>query len=123
MKNERPLRFIASSKDDLSEMPLGVKRVFGFALRMAQNGEKHEKAKPLTGDKDFKGSGVLEVVEDHDGDTYRAVYTVRFRNTIYVLHAFQKKSKKGIATPKADLDLIKRRLKVAAADAEKETKK
>jgi phage-related protein len=82
----------------------------GYALRFAQAGEKHESAKPLRG---FKGAGVLEVVEDHDGDTYRAVYTVRFAGVVYVLHCFQKKSKKGIATPQRTMDLIQKRLQLA----------
>ena len=96
----------------------------GFALFQAQNGLKHADAKPLAG---FGGASVLEVLEDHDGNTYRAVYTVRFANAVYVLHAFQKKSKKGIATPKQDIDLIKARFKLAEEDSirwqEKKTKK
>jgi len=84
----------------------------------AQLGEKAETAKPLKG---FGGAGVLEVVEDFDGSTYRAVYTVRFSTAVYVLHAFQKKSKKGIATPKKEIDLVKARLKLAEADLKKET--
>jgi phage-related protein len=82
----------------------------GFALFLAQQGGKHADAKPLRG---FGGAGVLEIVEDHRGDTYRAVYTVRFAGRIYVLHAFQKKSKSGIETPKAEINLIKSRLKRA----------
>ena len=82
----------------------------GYALYLAQCGDKHPATKPLKG---FKGAGVLEVVEDFDGDTYRAVYTVKFAGVIYVLHAFQKKSKQGIATPKQDIDLIEARLKRA----------
>ena len=78
----------------------------------AQKGNKHPSAKPLRG---FGGAGVLEVVEDHDGDTYRAVYTVRLAGRVYVLHAFQKKSKHGIATPKAEMDLVERRLREAEA--------
>ena len=87
----------------------------GHALHLAQIGQKAPNAKPLRG---YKGAGVLEVVEDHDGDTYRAVYTVRFQGAIYTLHAFQKKSKKGIATPKHELDLIEARLKAAEEDYE-----
>jgi phage-related protein len=83
---------------------------FGFALYLAQDGRKHEQAKPLSG---FGSAGVLEVVEDWDRSTYRAVYTVRFESTVFVLHIFQKKSKRGAATPKADMDLIRGRLKVA----------
>ena len=87
-----------------------MRREIGFALYFAQMGDKHDSAKPLKG---FGGAGVLEVVEDHAGDTYRAVYTVRLAGTVYVLHAFQKKSKKGIATPRHDLDLIRERLRQA----------
>ena len=86
----------------------------GFALYLAQIGDKHPQAKPLKG---FGGAGVLEVVEDHDGETYRATYTVRFAHAIYVLHVFHKKSKRGTATPKADIDLIKKRLRDATEDA------
>ena len=93
-------------------MPQSVKNVFGFAIRAAQRGARHPDAKPLKG---FGGAGVLEVVENFDGDTYRAVYTVKFAGIVYVLHVFQKKSKRGAKTPKTDLDLIKSRLK----DAEK----
>jgi phage-related protein len=82
----------------------------GFALFLAQQGRKHSDAKPLRG---FGGAGVLEIVEDHAGNTYRAVYTVRLAGRVYVLHAFQKKSKPGIETPKSEIDLIKRRLKRA----------
>lgn len=82
----------------------------GYALYLAQGGEKHSSAKPLKG---FKGAGVLEVVEDFDGDTYRAVYTVKLEEVIYVLHVFQKKSKHGIATPKQDIELIEARFKRA----------
>jgi phage-related protein len=85
----------------------------GYALYQAQVGRKAPSAKPLRG---FGGAGVLEIVEDHQTDTYRAVYTVKFSELVYVLHAFQKKSKKGIATPKPDIDLIKRRLRVAEED-------
>jgi phage-related protein len=84
----------------------------GFAINDAQNGVEHPRAKALKG---FGGRSVLEVVDDEDGDTYRAVYTVRFAGAIYVLHAFQKKSKKGIETPRHEIDVIKSRLKVAEA--------
>jgi phage-related protein len=106
----KELCWIASTRDDLRGFPETVRQVIGYALYLAQNGHKHPDAKPLRG---FGGAGVLEMVEDHDGDTYRAVYTVRFKDAVYVLHAFQKKSKKGIATPRADIDLIKERLKAA----------
>jgi phage-related protein len=104
----KPLYWVASSLDDLREFPKPVQHSIGVALREAQLGGKHLSAKPLRG---FKGAGVMEVVEDHDGDTFRAVYTVRMRDAIYVLHAFQKKSKKGIATPKHIVDLIRARLR------------
>ena len=92
-----------------------MKRDIGFALDKAQRGDKHPSAKPLQG---FGGASVLEIVENHDGDTYRAVYTVRFAEAIYVLHCFQKKSKRGIKTPKKELDLIAARLKKAQEDYE-----
>ncbi len=106
----KPVEWIASSLDDLKDFPEEVQQVIGYALYQAQCGEKHPDAKPLKG---FKGSGVLEVVENFDGDTYRSVYTVRFEGAVYVLHIFQKKSKQGIATPKQDIELIEARLKRA----------
>ena len=109
----KPLKWIASAKRDLDAMPDDVKDVFGHAIDLAQAGGKHPDAKALSG---FGSAGVLEVVEDHQGDTYRAVYTVRFTAWVYVLHCFQKKSKSGIKTPQPDLDLIKARLKAAATD-------
>lgn len=93
--------------------PRAVQREMGRAVRVAQLGGKHESAKPLKG---FKGASVLEVVENHDGDTYRAVYTVRLAESVYVLHVFQKKSKKGVQTPKHVIELIKHRLRTAARD-------
>ncbi len=95
-------------------MPEDVIDVFGFALHLAQMGKKHDQAKPLKG---FGGASVLEVVEDYMGDTYRAVYTVKIADKVYVLHCFQKKSIKGIETPKQDMDLIRERLKAAQAHA------
>lgn len=106
----KPVEWVGSSLEDLREFPEEVQQVVGYALYLAQCGEKHPSAKPLKG---FKGAGVLEVVEDFDGDTYRAVYTVKLASVIYVLHAFQKKSKQGIATPKQDIELIETRLKRA----------
>jgi phage-related protein len=111
----KPVRWVGSSKDNLSDFPQEVRRRVGGALWDAQRGLKAPYAKPLRG---FGGTGVLEVVDDYDGDTYRAVYTVRFAGIVYVLHAFQKKSKRGIATPNAELDLIKQRLKRARKDYE-----
>jgi len=109
----KPLKWVGSAKRDLEAMPEAVKDVFGHALDLAQAGSKHPDAKPLTG---FGSAAVLEVVEDFRGDTYRAVYTVKFAGWVYVLHCFQKKSKSGIKTPKPDLDLIDRRLKAATED-------
>lgn len=100
-------------------MPSEVVDVFGYALHLAQYGGKHQQAKPLKG---FGSAGVLEVVEDDDGSTYRAVYTARFGNAIYVLHCFQKKSHKGIETAKQDVDLIRERLKFAQKHSEGVTK-
>ena len=106
----KPLYWVGSSKRDLLSLPGPVVDLFGFALFLAQDGRKHEQAKPLRG---FGSAGVLEVVEDWDRSTYRAVYSVRFEGVVFVLHIFQKKSKRGAATPKADIDLIRQRLKAA----------
>ena len=115
----KPVRWIASSKEDLSEFPKEVRGRVGVALWQAQIGRKAPYAKPL---KNYGDAGVLEIVDDFDGDTFRAVYTVRFAKAVYVLHAFQKKSKHGIATPKAELGLIDRRLKRAREDYEQWSK-
>jgi len=112
VNKEKPLEWIASSYKDLMALPLKVRRRFGFALSLAQMGDQDVAAKVLKG---FDGAGVLEVVEDDTGGTYRAVYTVKFAEAVFVLHCFQKKSKSGIATPKMDIDIIRDRLKVAAA--------
>jgi len=109
---EKPLYWIGNSLKNLMEFPADVRLHLGAALGVAQFGRKHPNAKPWKGD----GSGVLEIVEDHRGDTFRAVYTVRFQGAVYVLHTFQKKSKSGIKTPKADQELIASRLKDALAD-------
>ena len=109
----KPLDFIGSSREDLKEFPDEVKQDIGYALFEAQQGRKSESAKPL---KRFSGAGVLEIIERFDGDTYRAVYTVKFREVVYVLHCFQKKSKSGIKTPQQDIELIQRRLKAAEED-------
>ena len=111
---EKPLFWIGSAKSDLLEFPEAVKYEIGVALSVAQFGGKHPKAKPWKGE----GPGVLEVVEDHKGDTYRAVYTVKFENAAYVLHAFQKKSPNGRRTARTDADLISRRLRTASEDYE-----
>jgi phage-related protein len=110
----RRLEWIGSAKKDLEALPAEVMHVFGYALYLSQTGRKHDQAKPMRG---FGSAGVLEVVEDRRGDTYRAVYTVQYAVRVFVLHVFQKKSKSGIATPKPDLDLIRNRLKVAAKRA------
>ena len=110
--SERPLEWIGSSYKDLVALPEEVRRLFGFALSLAQAGDKHDSAKVLKG---FGGAGVLEVVEDDEAGTYRAVYTVKFTEAVFVLHCFQKKSKRGIATPKEDMDIIHARLKIAEA--------
>jgi phage-related protein len=111
----KPLGWIGSAKEDLQSFPDEVVREVGYALYVAQAGGKHASAKPLKG---FGGAGVLEVVEDYEGDTYRAVYTVRFSEVIYVLHAFQKKSKHGIATPPQEIVKVKARLKRAEEEYE-----
>lgn len=115
----RKLLWLGSAKKDLQAMPESVQDTFGYALHQAQVGKKHEQTKPLKG---FGSAGVLEVVEDSGGGTFRAVYTVKFANAVYVLHCFQKKSTHGIATPKPDIDLIRDRLKAAEAHAKGETK-
>ncbi len=107
---EKPLEWIGSSHKDLMALPADVRRFFGFALSLAQAGDKHDAVKVLKG---FGGAGVLEVVENDAGGTYRAVYTVKFTEAVFVLHCFQKKSNRGIETPKEDMDLIEARLKVA----------
>jgi len=106
----KPLVWIGSSLGDLREFPEEVRQTMGFALWQAQNGARHVDAKPLAG---FGGAGVLEIVEGGRGGTFRGVYTVEFAGVVYALHAFQKKSKKGVKTPQRDMDLIRRRLKMA----------
>ena len=109
----KSVSWIGSSYKDFRAFPDPVQDAMGYALYQAQIGGKHGSAKPLKG---FGGASVLEIVADHVGDTFRAVYTVKFAAAIYVLHAFQKKSKSGIKTPTLDLELIRRRLKAAEAD-------
>jgi phage-related protein len=110
----KPLAWVGSAKRDLLALPEEVIDAFGYALYVAQTGKKHEKAKVLHG---FGSAGVLEVVEDWRGDAYRAVYTVRFSAAVFVLHVFQKKAKRGVATPRQDMELIRDRLKVAEQTA------
>jgi phage-related protein len=106
----KPLAWAGSTRQDMRQLPEPVQDDFGYSLYLAQIGGKHRRAKPLSG---FGGAGVLEVVDDYDGDTFRAVYTVRFAECIYVLHVFQKKSWRGISTPAQEIALIRRRLTVA----------
>lgn len=103
----KPLVWIGSSLRDFRAFPDETKSAMGYALVVAQRGGRHRKVKPLKG---YGGASVVEIVEDHDGDTYRTVYTVRFASAVYVLHSVQKKSKTGIATSRADLHLIDQRL-------------
>jgi phage-related protein len=112
--NLKPLYWVGSSLRDLRSSPEQVKDGIGYALELVQKGEKPANAKPLKG---FGGASVLEIIEDFNRSTWRAVYTVAFANAVYVLHVFQKKSKKGIATPKGEIDLIKRRLREAQEHA------
>ncbi len=107
---KKPVVWLGNSLDELRKFPDDVRDEMGYALYLAQMGDKHANSKSLKG---FKGAGVLEIVDNFDGDTYRTVYTVKLVGVVYVLHAFQKKSKKGIATPPKDIELIKKRLKLA----------
>ncbi len=109
----KPVRWVGSSQKDLRSFPAAVRLHIGYALYAAQQGETDPAAKPLKG---FGGHTVMEIVAPFDGDAWRAVYTVRLRDFVYVLHAFQKKSKSGIATPKAEIDLIRQRLATAERD-------
>jgi phage-related protein len=106
----KPVIWVGSSRKDLREFPDLVQDHMGYALYVAQCGGRHRDAKTLTG---FGGAGVVEVVKDYRGDTFRAVYTLRYVDVVYVLHAFQKKSKTGRETPRRDIDLIKQRLREA----------
>jgi len=116
----KPVYFIGSAHADLKGLPGEVQKDIGFALYEAQLGGKSYYAKPL---KMFRGSGVLEIIDDFDGDTYRAVYTVRFKQAVYVLHVFQKKSKRGVEMSMSDIAMIEARLKLAEQHAKtKETK-
>lgn len=110
MQARKPVEWIGSALNDLRAFPRAARRVVGQAIDDAQLGDEHPAAKAMKG---FGGRSVLEIVVDDDGSTYRAVYTVRFAAAVYVLHAFQKKSKRGIATPKKEIELIKGRLRRA----------
>jgi phage-related protein len=109
-RSPKPVIWVGSSRRDFRAMPKGVRGRMGYALYVAQCGGKHRDAKPMQG---FGGAGVVEVVADHRGDTFRTVYTVRFAAAVFVLHVFQKKSKTGVATPKFEIELIKSRLREA----------
>ena len=114
-ETSKQLIWVGSSKRDLLSLPDGVIDTFGYALHLAQTGLRHEDAMVLRG---FGNAGVLEVIESDRGGTYRAIYTVQFANAVFVLHVFQKKSKSGIKTPKADLQLVRERLRAAGKFAE-----
>lgn len=108
----RQLLFVGSSRKDLGDFPGEVQREVGYALYLGQLGDRAPSVKTLSG---FGGGGVVEIVEDHDGDTYRCVYTVKLKSALYVLHAFKKKSKRGSETPKHDIELVRARLREAEA--------
>lgn len=110
LSRSRPLIWVSSSRKDLKTFPAAVQRDLGHALHEAQQGGTPPGAKPLKG---FSGASVMEIVADHRTDTYRGVYTARFGDVVFVLHAFQKKSKHGIATPRSEIELIRRRLREA----------
>ena len=112
----KPVVWLGSSRKDLRESPEPVQDHVGYALYVAQQGGRHRDTKLLAG----FGAGLLEVIRDYRGDTFRAVYTVRYAGAVYVLHAFQKKSKRGRETPRPDIELIKQRLREAEQIAEEE---
>lgn len=109
----KPVAWVGSSYKDFRAFPDPVQDAMGYALYWAQMGDLHESAKPLKG---FGGTSVVEIVEDYSTDTYRAIYTVRLSGVVYVLHAFQKKARKGRKTPDQEIDLVRRRLRVAEED-------
>jgi phage-related protein len=106
----KPVTWVGTSLKDLREFPEAVQDDMGYALYVAQRGGKHQDAKVLSG---FGGAGVVEIIKDHRGETFRAMYTLRYAGRVYVLHAFQKKSKTGRETPRRDIELIKQRLREA----------
>ena len=106
----KPVIWVGTSLGDLREFPAPVQDHVGYAVYIAQRGGKHQDAKVLRG---FGGAGVLEVIKDYRGDTFRAVYTLKYATTVFVLHAFQKKSKSGRETPRRDLELLQQRLREA----------
>jgi len=106
----KPVTWVGTSLKDLRAFPEAVQDLMGYALYVAQRGGKHQDAKVLSG---FGGAGVVEIIKGHRGDTFRAVYTLRYGGSLCVLHAFQKKSKTGRETPRRDIELIKQRLREA----------
>jgi phage-related protein len=119
VKNIKPVAWVGSSYRDFISLPEAVQDAMGYALYLAQSGRMHLSAKPLKG---FGSAGVVELVESDRHGTYRAMYTVRFSSAVYVLHAFQKKSRKGIKTAREDIELVRRRLKIAEEDDKARTK-
>ena len=113
----KPIIWVGSSHKDLNAFPRAVQKDVGYALWLAQSGEKHDKTKPLKG-----FSGVMEIVSAYQTDAYRAIYAVKLGTRLYVLHAFQKKSKRGIATPKKEIDIIRKRLQQARKLAQEDEK-
>lgn len=111
-KDTKQIIYLGSTLKDLSKLPADVRDVFSHGIKMAASGENPPDSKPLKG---FGGRNVVELIEDRKSDTYRAVYTVKFKNALYILHVFKKKNTKGIKTPKKDKDLIEKRLKDAAS--------
>ena len=109
----KPVEWVGSSYREFISFPAPIQQEMGYALYLAQTGRMHVSAKPLKG---FGSAGVVELVEDDQHGTYRAVYTVKFESAVYVLHAFQKKSKKGIKTPRDEIETVQRRLKLAEED-------
>jgi phage-related protein len=114
VQGEKPVLWVGASKREFLKFPGAVRSAMGYALGVAQYGAKHPNAKPWKGE----GTGLFEIVESHAGDAYRAIYTVRFEDTVYVLHAFQKKSPSGIRTARDDIELVHERLKRAREDYE-----
>lgn len=118
-KDLKPVEWVGSSYKDFTAFPQAIQQEMGHALYLAQTGRMHVSAKPLKG---FGDAGVVELVEHDRQGTYRAVYTVKFASAVYVLHAFQKKSKTGIRTPREDMEMVRRRLKIAEEDHKARTK-
>jgi len=119
IKDLKPVAWVGSSYKDFTAFPQAIQQEMGHALYLAQTGRMHVSAKPLKG---FGDAGVVELVERDRQGTYRAVYTVKFASAVYVLHAFQKKSKTGIRTPREDMEMVRRRLKIAEEDHKARTK-